>query len=906
MATVYSSEVSAGTYNRIRLKVDYSGASATCTVQFRRTSSYSATWASSSSQLTFNGATKNASYSYSGTVGTSWVDLVTVSGYSISTSGGTYNWNFTQGGGLLYGSGTVDIQSQTAANGLKATFISHTWNTVTASASVDSWNGTGSGLQFVLNSASNNFDEPRRAYAVATTGTSGSKTATNSNYTWQYDSTFVLKGCVNYYLSAWCKNTASAVSTYFDTTARHLPPAPLQTLSVSQSTSDTSSTVSATLTIVGGSSSNNRTTTVLTQYRWKKTTDPDSTYTSWTDISWKNAWETQTATIQVPYATEITVQARQRYYQEYSEVKTTTFTSTSPVAPSGGTISSTGTTWNTVDLSASVSSFGTPSSVDGRRLAIGVSETASSFEVKREEQVLNVSSATVTVTNASIHPSATAITLKGCKTVYPYLWAWNGVASMTLRSNTAVYLAPAPVTLALTADSHQPNINVSIMGGDSTKNENVNVDTEYRYSVDGGSYTAWTTIGNADTPWTEKTATIVATSGAEVTVQARQVYQNVYSEVSTASETVIGATAPTNIVLSNPQSGEDWVKVTIDTTQTDWGSGSARNIWVGVAESDSAVFDQTTPITYRTLSLASSSYTFDSSYPGNDVQDVTVISNSRYYLGAKADNGDAKAQTGDEESTGVAPNAWIEIYTLPEPALITLVSQTLDGQTGSITATMEAFQAGVGRVGGALTIEYSYSLDDGTTWSSWTSLTADTVLQQFPLTGLPFDTKVSIRTRTTSSHGTSGVFTMSFYTDEASALIEDFSWSFDELRRNTITWRIEVISALTDAKNATLTIKNHTINLMSSQTALVATVDESLPTYYTPNETLAYSVTLSVPNTQLTQTITGQITMPRPILGLAIDQNGVKRYITDAVKAGGQSATDDFNFDARYDKFKIV
>lgn len=334
MATVYSNEVSVGTYNRIRLKVDYSGTSATVTIQFRRTSTYSTTWADSAATLTFNGTEKSAAYSYTGSVGTSWIDLrPAISGYPISMAGGTYSWRFNNpnASSVLGCSGTVTIPSQAGTpSGLSATFISHTWNSVTASAKVDSWNGTGSDLQFVLNSDPDDFDHSRRAYTVATTGTSGQKTATNSNYDWEFDSNFVLKGCVDYYLSAWCTNAEGYTAEHFDTTARHLPPAPLQTLSVSQSSLQ-ASTVAATLTIVGGSSENNRTTTVLTQYRWKKTADPDSSYTSWTDISWKNAWETQTATIQVPYSTSITVQARQRYYQEYSEVKTTTWTS--PATP---------------------------------------------------------------------------------------------------------------------------------------------------------------------------------------------------------------------------------------------------------------------------------------------------------------------------------------------------------------------------------------------------------------------------------------------------------------------------------------------------------------------------------------------------------------------------------------------
>lgn len=118
MATVYSGEVSVGTYNRIRIKCDYSGTSANLTIQFRRTSSYTGTWADTNATLTFNGQSKGAAYSYSGTVGTSWVDLrAAISGYTISTSGGTYSWTFNNPGGssVLGCSGTLTIPSQGSA-----------------------------------------------------------------------------------------------------------------------------------------------------------------------------------------------------------------------------------------------------------------------------------------------------------------------------------------------------------------------------------------------------------------------------------------------------------------------------------------------------------------------------------------------------------------------------------------------------------------------------------------------------------------------------------------------------------------------------------------------------------------------------------------------------------------------
>ena len=140
MATVYSGEVSVGTYNRIRIKCDYSGTSATLTIQFRRTSSYTGTWADTQATLTFNGQSKGAAYSYSGTVGTSWVDLRSaISGYTISINGGTYNWTFNNPGSssVLGCSGSITIPSQAvapttptvSASTASATSNSVTWGT---------------------------------------------------------------------------------------------------------------------------------------------------------------------------------------------------------------------------------------------------------------------------------------------------------------------------------------------------------------------------------------------------------------------------------------------------------------------------------------------------------------------------------------------------------------------------------------------------------------------------------------------------------------------------------------------------------------------------------------------------------------------------------------------------------
>lgn len=198
MATAYSSEVSVGTYNRLRLKVDYSGTSATCTVQFRRTSSYSGSWSDSGSKLTFNGTTKSAAYSYSGTVGTSWVNLTSgITGFSVSTSGGTYNWSFSKQYGQLSGSGTITIPSQAtaptvptiSASTASASQVNVTWGTTNL--------GTPTGTVYLYGDTSS-----------SPTTQKSSKTTTG-NTTYNHTG---LTANTKYYYKATATNSAGSVS----------------------------------------------------------------------------------------------------------------------------------------------------------------------------------------------------------------------------------------------------------------------------------------------------------------------------------------------------------------------------------------------------------------------------------------------------------------------------------------------------------------------------------------------------------------------------------------------------------------------------------------------------------------------------------------------------------------------
>ena len=79
----------------------------------------------------------------------------------------------------------------------------------------------------------------------------------------------------------------------------------------------------------------------------------------------------------------------------------------------------------------------------------------------------------------------------------------------------------------------------TVTGGNSTNNTDVNVTTQYRYSTNGGStYSGWSQVGSAGKPWTAVSGNINdLPANTTITVQARQMYQNKYSEVKTATFT---------------------------------------------------------------------------------------------------------------------------------------------------------------------------------------------------------------------------------------------------------------------------------------------------------------------------------------------------------------------------------
>ena len=354
-----------------------------------------------------------------------------------------------------------------------------------------------------------------------------------------------IKGASDYYLGVFADNGPSQ-SRYAYPNIVYTQPSPLASLTYSQSQGATNVTVSFTAT--GGSSSLNGSGSVTTQYCYS--TNGGSSYTNWTDISGTaTAWTAKSGSFTCNYGDSVVIKARQVYHGQASRDYTVSFTATSGTAPSGGSVSITSSTWNSVTLSASGVNYGYPSSKSGRKISIGVSGSPSNLNYKRENQVENVTSANTTVTNSSVYPGANALTLKGMLPVYAYLWAWNTVQSNTLvHSSTAHYLPPAPGTLTYTAPAAgSTNATVNYTGVASnnvTDYTAADLKRTVRYSVDGGAWVYEVNdVATAVDANTNFTISIPASKSA--VVEAWMSYKG--KESSHSSTTIVNGNAPVHL-----------------------------------------------------------------------------------------------------------------------------------------------------------------------------------------------------------------------------------------------------------------------------------------------------------------------------------------------------------------------
>ena len=432
----------------------------------------------------------------------------TISGSQTVTFGGekyvnSSTWEST--------TGSFSVSGVSAPSGLGCTVNSVAWNGVNGTFSVSNWGGEPTGSSKYIAGRLFGASGSARREETGTNTNSITKTITTSST--PLDGGIDVKGAGNYRIDTYASNSVGSSTTSMQNV--YTPPAPLQTLSYSQTQQSTN--VKVDVSITGGNSTNNYGNTVTTY--WRYSTNGGSSWSGWGNAGTGTPWTTKTASFTCAYGASVKIEAYQSYQSKDSDHKTVSFTATNGTAPSGGTLSVSSSTWNSITLAASGVSYGKPDGISGRKLAIGV-HAYNDNTTKRENQVENVTSATTTVNNSSVYPSGTALQLKGMLAVYPYIWAWNTIQSTyVVNQTTAYYLPPAPGQLSYTLDSEtvtQKTFTVSYVGvgaNNVTDYTAADLKRTVRYSEDNG--TTWTYVDN------DVQKSLTTTTSFQITVAAQ-------------------------------------------------------------------------------------------------------------------------------------------------------------------------------------------------------------------------------------------------------------------------------------------------------------------------------------------------------------------------------------------------
>lgn len=588
-----------------------------------------------------------------------------------------------------------------------------------------------------------------------------------------------------------------------------------------------------------------------------------------------------------------------------------------PVEPQNPYASLISTKWNEVVMKTSVSGWGqTGAGVPwhGGFIRDKNSTLQNTTDASRSgmglKTVTREMEATFTFPAAS-YPLLTpkgAITIKGCLDFKIGEFADNAhTGHAEYISNEVFHTPPAPIdTVEVVKQSRasltETTVTIAITGGDKTKNYDATVTTEYSYTATGGTPTEWTALPSVKSPWEKQQFEVRLPAGKQVEFRARQIYENQESEVKT-----------TNFVVYRPLFGvkakditttKDTIKGTVEIEDLGSPAEDFTQLEMGVTKKNTGLYEANpriaisarvnVPNKTATITIGN----FGSAKLSNP--DFTIASNTKYYLGVYAYSPTIKfnAQTGDDWSNSAG---YQEAITLPETTEVKFTNNEL--VNNRVTTTLTATILSLGGEALELTPQYRYTSDRGVHWSEWGNLTPNLQSQSFTIPDLPFGATVIVESRTKSSKDQfSETSSYRYVTSDRPPIIEEFTYSFDELRRNKIKFHLKTSSVYASnsiTKNAILRISNREIRLMTNSTATEATVEDSLSNYR-PNTVLSYSL-VAGSSDGANQALEGTIQMPRPIIGVVVYPNGEKKLITDAVSSLGPGSFPD-RLDASFTK----
>lgn len=482
-----------------RLRVSYSGSTAQAWLQIMRDSG-SASGYVSTGNINCGGThftTKSRVSIGPMTIDTTYRDYIYLGQFSINPAVATVvnAWancestdpnhaRFRYNANSFFSGVTIPAQV-TVPSGVSATLGGRTWNRAEVTAKVTSWGGNAQRLLVgVFDTSSTTWSGNRREEeTTATTSTtswtqivSQASSRCGTDVSTQVCKT--LKGCVAFKVGAIAINSAGSTSA-INSTTYYLPPSPMTALSVTSQTGFSSSnSVTVNFSATGGNSTNNENVNVTTQYRYS--TNNGSTWTSWANVgSAGTPWTARTGSFSVPYKTATLLQTRQVYQSQASETKQLSFTSTYGTAPTIGATTVKSKAWNSMTVTATVSSYGTPSSMEGRYVQAYISSPITKWSDAKN----NVTSGDFSFTG-----------LVGC-TTYTVNGYGNNKISTTGGGAISVTTPPAPLTSAshtsTLANDGTYTSKISVVGSTSNNASSATVYYQYRYSTNDGPMSDW-------------------------------------------------------------------------------------------------------------------------------------------------------------------------------------------------------------------------------------------------------------------------------------------------------------------------------------------------------------------------------------------------------------------------------
>ena len=267
-------------------------------------------------------------------------------------------------------------------------------------------------------------------------------------------------------------------------------------------------------------------------------------------------------------------------------------------APSGAAVQYNSSTYNSINITSTVSSWGTgyTGTPHLQQIVCLPTSTASNWmsngrQVKDNLTTSKTSTQSVTNSNSTAYNGG--LTIKGASNYKVASYASTNIGESHAFNAALVYTPPAPIgtftKLTETRGATAVATRFQIIGGSSSQNSSNSVTTQYRLSTDGGAtFGNWTNVGSAASAYTTKNLDLNIPYSANVSIQARQVYQNLASQTSTITYTALGPVAPSNPAVT--VNSKTWNSANLTGSIDDYGypsAASGRKINVGLADGDS-------------------------------------------------------------------------------------------------------------------------------------------------------------------------------------------------------------------------------------------------------------------------------------------------------------------------------